>query len=201
MIIVGTSSIAGTTIALKLVETAIALVQKHLETLPEEELTPGTKAFKTDINNHLETVTEEEGDIQNNPGGRGRGYSPKTGCTGTAGRGYSCGRGCGRGGHRGSTGFPFPNSGRACNVCGKWHSGDQPEDSCYARDVDAEMTVLRELASKKEEAQARTAARKEQEQHAHTVSFTVNKTDDEYKLSFSLWDPSHIIPADAYSTI
>eukprot|EP00961_Rhodomonas_salina_P068762 923287-Rhodomonas_salina.1 len=40
-----------------------------------------------------------------------------------------------------------------------------------------------------------------EEQHAHTVSFTANKTDDEYKLSFSHWDPSLIIPADAYSTI
>eukprot|EP00961_Rhodomonas_salina_P050288 675297-Rhodomonas_salina.1 len=128
----GTSSIAGTTIALKLVETAIALAQKHLESLPEEELTPGTKAFKTDINTHLETVTEEDSDIENNPvelmdfikrkqrclsvlqcgggptpqgrggcvtpGDSGRGYSPKTGGTGTAGRGYCCGRGGGRGG-------------------------------------------------------------------------------------------------------
>eukprot|EP00961_Rhodomonas_salina_P000245 3215-Rhodomonas_salina.1 len=66
MIIAGTSSIAGTTIALKLVETAIALAQKHLESLPEEELTPGTKAFKTDINTHLDTGTEEEGNIENN---------------------------------------------------------------------------------------------------------------------------------------
>eukprot|EP00961_Rhodomonas_salina_P000246 3215-Rhodomonas_salina.2 len=67
--------------------------------------------------------------------------------------------------------------------------------------MDAEMTVLLELASKKEAAQARTAVRKEQEQHACTVAFTTNKTDDEYKLSFSRWDPLHIIPADAYPTI
>eukprot|EP00961_Rhodomonas_salina_P273442 3694959-Rhodomonas_salina.1 len=127
MIIAGTSSIAGTTIALKLVKTAIALAQKHLESLPEEKLMPGTKAFKTDTNTHLKTVTEEDRDIDNNPvalmdfikrkqsclsvlqhgggptlqgrggcvtpGGRARGYSPKTGGTGTAGRGYSCGRG------------------------------------------------------------------------------------------------------------
>eukprot|EP00961_Rhodomonas_salina_P177040 2387114-Rhodomonas_salina.1 len=43
MIITGTSSIAGTTITLKLVKTAIGLVQKHLEMLPEEVFTPGTK--------------------------------------------------------------------------------------------------------------------------------------------------------------
>eukprot|EP00961_Rhodomonas_salina_P145832 1963094-Rhodomonas_salina.2 len=66
MIIAGTSSIVGTTIALKLVETAIALAQKHLELLPEEELMPGTKVFKTDINTHLDTVTEEEGYIETN---------------------------------------------------------------------------------------------------------------------------------------
>eukprot|EP00961_Rhodomonas_salina_P003380 46726-Rhodomonas_salina.2 len=66
MIIAGTSSIAGTTITLQRVETAIALAQKHLEMLPEEEFTPGTKAFKTDINTHLDTVTEEQGDIETN---------------------------------------------------------------------------------------------------------------------------------------
>eukprot|EP00961_Rhodomonas_salina_P142408 1917758-Rhodomonas_salina.1 len=41
--------------------------QWHLESLPEEELMPGTKEFKTDTNTHLETVTEEDGDIDNNP--------------------------------------------------------------------------------------------------------------------------------------
>eukprot|EP00961_Rhodomonas_salina_P189052 2550715-Rhodomonas_salina.1 len=52
-------------------------------------------------------------------------------------------------------------------------------------------------------ANARAKERQEQANHQWSVHFlaSVNKDDDKYTYGLSRWDPTHSIPAAAYTTI
>eukprot|EP00961_Rhodomonas_salina_P222917 3014285-Rhodomonas_salina.1 len=64
------------------------------------------------------------------------------------GGGWRGGRGGGRGSGTGRRSFPSNNASRACNICCKWQAGEQPEDSCYKRDIAAEQVKLDALEEK-----------------------------------------------------
>eukprot|EP00961_Rhodomonas_salina_P255603 3454393-Rhodomonas_salina.1 len=121
---------------------------------------------------------------QTNGGSRG-GYQgrDRQGGSQLGSGGWSGGRGGRRGGGTGSGSFQSPNASRTCNVCCKWHTGEQPEDSCYKRDVAAEHIKLDALEEKQKGANERAKERQEQANHKSSVSFMTslqNKQDDTY---------------------
>eukprot|EP00961_Rhodomonas_salina_P117071 1575994-Rhodomonas_salina.1 len=107
---------------------------------------------------------------QTNGGGRG-GYQGRGGQGGPpqGGGGWRGGRGGERGGGTGSGSFPSNNASSTCNICGKWHAGEPPEDSCYKRDIAVEQVKLDALEEKQKGVNKRNKERQEQANHKRSI--------------------------------
>jgi hypothetical protein len=193
------ASKTNTLLNMTLVNSAIALAQRHLDREDDEDeeehvhhVNPELAALKLELEEQKKVIAAFATNSQAQGRQQAQGGKPGEQKAGA--------------GKRQRTGNPREEW-KQCTICGKKHPGKPPESQCFQRDLAGEKAALDELIKKKASAGFVPKGkddkdRKEQHWKARVafIEDAENKADGKYSLSLHSWTPTLLKPDD-YSVV